>query len=411
MKRNYFIFIFLVLGLIILSPKIKVVSAQTPIPSNTFDCRDFSGSCQPINGDCLNGCNINSLVCLSSPICNSTINNNCSCPLGSDCWGDSGPGGGIGTCTAVMDCSPAGNKGQGSCNGPGICCIETTPPPGGDCGDPCNGPSDCGNGLQCTGGLCNGSICPLCTGNSGYTGVCLESAVCSAKFRTEDEPSACVGSSICCTDAPPTDSCTLTPIGPFYPTADFEIILSAPTLPNTTFNYDSTPTCLGNGLVTTDSTGEDTHIMNCPPGTITISASAGSTTCSTVILVNSGGGGTPTPPPGGTPLPTAVPTLSPSCITSSGDDGINTAIGCIPVSDSTIFTAFLLRWALGIGGGVALLLMSYAGIMISTSAGDPQKLQAGKELLTAAIAGLILLLFSVFVLELIGVRIFNLPGF
>jgi hypothetical protein len=48
--------------------------------------------------------------------------------------------------------------------------------------------------------------------------------------------------------------------------------------------------------------------------------------------------------------------------------------------------------------------------MISTSAGDPKKLQAGKELLTAAISGLLLLIFSVFILRIIGVEILNIPG-
>jgi hypothetical protein len=38
-------------------------------------------------------------------------------------------------------------------------------------------------------------------------------------------------------------------------------------------------------------------------------------------------------------------------------------------------------------------------------------LQAGKELLTAAIAGIIMLIFSIFLLELVGVRILRLPGF
>ena len=49
--------------------------------------------------------------------------------------------------------------------------------------------------------------------------------------------------------------------------------------------------------------------------------------------------------------------------------------------------------------------------MIITSTGDPIKLQAGRELLTAAIAGLLLLIFAVYILKLIGVEILGLPEF
>jgi hypothetical protein len=91
--------------------------------------------------------------------------------------------------------------------------------------------------------------------------------------------------------------------------------------------------------------------------------------------------------------------------------GILTAIGCIPANDTNELTAFILRWALGIGGGIAFLFIIYSGFMITTSAGNPERVQAGKELLTAAIAGLMLIIFSVFLLDIIGVRILRLPGF
>lgn len=93
--------------------------------------------------------------------------------------------------------------------------------------------------------------------------------------------------------------------------------------------------------------------------------------------------------------------------------GINTAIGCIPVltGDPDPLVGTIIRWAVGIAGGIAFLLVLYAGFQITTSTGHPDKIQAGKELLTAAIAGLLLIIFSVFLLHIIGVRIFRLPGF
>lgn len=89
---------------------------------------------------------------------------------------------------------------------------------------------------------------------------------------------------------------------------------------------------------------------------------------------------------------------------------INTAIGCIPIGDTNAFIGFILRWAVGIGGGIAFLLIIYAGFMIMTSSGNPDRLKAGQELLTSAIAGIIMLIFSVFILRIIGVNILQIPG-
>ena len=83
------------------------------------------------------------------------------------------------------------------------------------------------------------------------------------------------------------------------------------------------------------------------------------------------------------------------------NNGINTAIGCIPTDNINGFLAFILRWALGVAGGIAFLLVVYSGFTILTSTGNPQKMQAGKELLTAALAGIILLIFSLFLLDII----------
>lgn len=83
---------------------------------------------------------------------------------------------------------------------------------------------------------------------------------------------------------------------------------------------------------------------------------------------------------------------------------IDTAIGCVPV-DQTKFLSFLLRWSIGIASGVAFILITKASFQIMTSQGDMKKIQAGKELLTSAIMGLILIIFSVFILRLIGVNI------
>ncbi|MCX6705130.1 MAG: pilin [Candidatus Woesebacteria bacterium] len=95
-----------------------------------------------------------------------------------------------------------------------------------------------------------------------------------------------------------------------------------------------------------------------------------------------------------------------------GNEGtLRTAIGCIPVFDQTSFLSTLLTWAVGIGGGIAFLLILYAGFMVMTSAGNPERLKAGQELLTSAISGLILLVFSVFILRFVGIDILGLDKF
>lgn len=107
-----------------------------------------------------------------------------------------------------------------------------------------------------------------------------------------------------------------------------------------------------------------------------------------------------------------------NCSASNADlwckenETLNTAIGCIPIlTTKEDFLSFVLKWAVGIGGGIAFLLIVYAGFMIMTSAGNPERLKAGQELLTSAISGLILLIFSVVILKIIGVDILRLCKF
>jgi hypothetical protein len=99
-----------------------------------------------------------------------------------------------------------------------------------------------------------------------------------------------------------------------------------------------------------------------------------------------------------------------TCSDSTGARGIDTAIGCIPIENSSGLLGFILRWAIGIGGGIAFILIIISGFMIMTASGNPEKLQAGKELMTSAIMGLIMLIFSVFLLKIIGVDILGLSG-
>lgn len=90
-----------------------------------------------------------------------------------------------------------------------------------------------------------------------------------------------------------------------------------------------------------------------------------------------------------------------------GYRGVKTAIGCLP-TDPQLFVNLVTPWAVGIGSGVAFLLGLYGAVMIIVSAGNPEKMQAGREMIVSAISGLLLIIFAVFILKIIGVDVLQL---
>lgn len=104
---------------------------------------------------------------------------------------------------------------------------------------------------------------------------------------------------------------------------------------------------------------------------------------------------------------TGIPGNNITCDNSDGT-AINTAIGCIPFGDPAALSAFFLRWAVGIGGGIAFLMMIYSGFIIMTSAGNPDRLKGGKELMTSAVMGLLMIIFSVFILRFVGIDLLGI---
>jgi hypothetical protein len=94
----------------------------------------------------------------------------------------------------------------------------------------------------------------------------------------------------------------------------------------------------------------------------------------------------------------------------NGGNGINTAIGCVPIDSGTAFVEWFLPRLLGVLGGVAFLLMIYGAFIMITSSGDPDRVKAGRETMTSAVAGLIFAIFSLFILRLVGIDILRIPG-
>lgn len=91
-------------------------------------------------------------------------------------------------------------------------------------------------------------------------------------------------------------------------------------------------------------------------------------------------------------------------------EGVWTAVGCVERTPQSIVKSFL-EIGLGVGGGICLLMCLTAGFMLTTSQGDPKQVTEAREMITSAIIGLLFIIFSVFILQFIGVTIFNIPGF
>lgn len=93
------------------------------------------------------------------------------------------------------------------------------------------------------------------------------------------------------------------------------------------------------------------------------------------------------------------------------DRGVWTAIGCV----NTDIGSFIQRWVLGFGIGLAGIVafgsIIYAAIQMQMSQGNAEQIKKAQELLTSSIIGLLFIIFSVFILQFIGVNILQIPGF
>ncbi|PIS09233.1 hypothetical protein COT75_02605 [Candidatus Beckwithbacteria bacterium CG10_big_fil_rev_8_21_14_0_10_34_10] len=100
---------------------------------------------------------------------------------------------------------------------------------------------------------------------------------------------------------------------------------------------------------------------------------------------------------------------NPVCMAKCQKKGIETAFGCFPTDPAAIID-WILRYSLMLSGGIGFLVMLVASFMVMTSAGDPEKLKAGQELLGSAIIGILFIAFSLFILRFIGASILKIPG-
>ena len=79
-------------------------------------------------------------------------------------------------------------------------------------------------------------------------------------------------------------------------------------------------------------------------------------------------------------------------------DGAGVAtLGCIPIVFNNLINA-----ALVFAGIVALFFIIWAGFNMTTSGGDPKKVESAKSIMTYAIIGLVIVLLSFAILFFIG---------
>lgn len=86
---------------------------------------------------------------------------------------------------------------------------------------------------------------------------------------------------------------------------------------------------------------------------------------------------------------------------------VETGLGPIK-TDPAGFVGDILTIALGIAGGIAFILMVFGAFRLITSTGNPEGVQEGWSIITSAIVGLLFIIFSVFLLRVIGVDILKI---
>ncbi|MBI3380196.1 hypothetical protein HY029_05575 [Candidatus Gottesmanbacteria bacterium] len=93
--------------------------------------------------------------------------------------------------------------------------------------------------------------------------------------------------------------------------------------------------------------------------------------------------------------------------------GAWSALGCLPIS-YTGFVGYIFNVGVAFAGGIAFLYFLWGAFKYLTSSGNAEKIEEAKQIITSSLAGIILIIFSIFLLKIIGVDIlgiFAIPNF
>lgn len=199
---------------------------------------------------------------------------------------------------------------------------------------------------------------------------------------------------------PGTPSCSVSPSSGLV-TGNTVTVSGSGFTPSTNYTYRFVGMPLTNP-VTTDGSGAFSHsTIVWTAGTASVEvvnpSIAGSPVVANCGSVTVGPGASP--PTGRGPLvPGANPCVGSNC---------KTALGNIP-TDATSFTGRLITIAISLAGGIALIIMVRGAIKILMASGDPQKIADGRDLIVAAVAGLLFLIFSVLIIRFLGANLLGL---
>ena len=91
--------------------------------------------------------------------------------------------------------------------------------------------------------------------------------------------------------------------------------------------------------------------------------------------------------------------------------GLWTSIGCLSYNFDSFIKDVVFGMGIGFAGVFALACIIYSAFTMQMSQGDAQKVKKSQEYMTSCILGLMLIIFSVFILRVIGVDILRIPGF
>lgn len=98
------------------------------------------------------------------------------------------------------------------------------------------------------------------------------------------------------------------------------------------------------------------------------------------------------------------------CFTCMKDGGYFSAIGCLYFQPERFLLINVFGLGVRLAGLYVFLCIIYSAIQIQLAGGNPEKLKSERERLTSCIIGLLIVLFSVFILRIVGVNILSIPG-
>lgn len=109
-------------------------------------------------------------------------------------------------------------------------------------------------------------------------------------------------------------------------------------------------------------------------------------------------------------LPNFNPVFADPCAKVGSSYQCDTAIGPIN-TDPVQFLKTLFAVILSLSGGIALLLIIFSGYRLMTSQGNAEAIQGARDTIISAITGLLFIIFSLVIMQIIGIDILGIPQF